>query len=101
MSMADRDGFIWYDGKLAPWRDAVTYVLTHSLPYHSVGIIKGTHVPGRCRQHDVPQIPPVRKADSRKIGAMRHGSVAGRLQTFFCWPIRERRSTSAYWIAPA
>ena len=22
MSMADRDGFIWYDGKLVPWRDA-------------------------------------------------------------------------------
>jgi len=33
MSMADRDGFIWYDGKLVPWRDANTHVLTHSLHY--------------------------------------------------------------------
>ena len=33
MSMADRDGFIWYDGKLVPWRDATTHVLTHSLHY--------------------------------------------------------------------
>jgi branched-chain amino acid aminotransferase len=33
MSMADRDGWIWYDGTLVPWRDANTHVLTHSLHY--------------------------------------------------------------------
>jgi branched-chain amino acid aminotransferase len=33
MSMADRDGYIWYDGKLVPWRSATTHVLTHSLHY--------------------------------------------------------------------
>ncbi len=33
MSMSDRDGFIWYDGKIVPWRDATTHVLTHSLHY--------------------------------------------------------------------
>lgn len=33
MSMSDRDGVIWYDGKLVPWRDATTHVLTHSLHY--------------------------------------------------------------------
>ena len=33
MSMADRDGFIWYDGELVPWRDATTHVLSHSLHY--------------------------------------------------------------------
>src|SRR3954451_10487941 len=33
MSMADRDGFIWFDGQLVPWRDATTHVLTHSLHY--------------------------------------------------------------------
>jgi branched-chain amino acid aminotransferase len=32
-SMADRDGWIWYDGKLVPWRSANTHVLTHSLHY--------------------------------------------------------------------
>ena len=31
--MHDRDGFIWYDGRLGPWRDATTHVLTHSLHY--------------------------------------------------------------------
>src|SRR6266481_6822354 len=33
LSMADRDGSIWYDGKLVPWRSATTHVLTHSLHY--------------------------------------------------------------------
>ncbi len=33
MSMADRDGLIWYDGKMVPWREANTHVLTHSLHY--------------------------------------------------------------------
>ena len=33
MSMAELDGVIWYDGKMVPWRDATTHVLTHSLHY--------------------------------------------------------------------
>jgi len=33
LSMADRDGWIWYDGRLVPWREATTHVLTHSLHY--------------------------------------------------------------------
>ncbi|HEY5048836.1 MAG TPA: branched-chain amino acid aminotransferase [Rhizomicrobium sp.] len=31
----DRDGSIWYDGGLVPWRDAKTHVLTHGLHYAS------------------------------------------------------------------
>jgi branched-chain amino acid aminotransferase len=31
----DRDGQIWYDGKLVPWRDAKLHVLTHALHYAS------------------------------------------------------------------
>jgi branched-chain amino acid aminotransferase len=31
----DRDGFIWYDGRLVPWRDAKLHVLTHGLHYAS------------------------------------------------------------------
>ena len=40
MSFADRDGFIWYDGKLVPWREATTHVLTYSLHY-GVGCFEG------------------------------------------------------------
>ena len=31
----DRDGWIWFDGKLVPWREANTHVLTHALHYAS------------------------------------------------------------------
>lgn len=40
MSMADRDGFIWYDGKLVDWREANTHVLTHTLHY-GMGVFEG------------------------------------------------------------
>lgn len=33
MTMDDRDGVIWFDGELIPWREAKTHVLTHSLHY--------------------------------------------------------------------
>ena len=31
----DRDGFIWMDGKLVPWREANIHILTHALHYGS------------------------------------------------------------------
>jgi branched-chain amino acid aminotransferase len=31
----DRDGFIWFDGKLVPWREANVHLLTHALHYAS------------------------------------------------------------------
>ena len=31
----DRDGFIWFDGEMVPWRDARVHVLTHALHYAS------------------------------------------------------------------
>jgi len=40
MSMSDRDGTIWYDGKLVNWRDATTHVLTHTLHY-GMGVFEG------------------------------------------------------------
>jgi branched-chain amino acid aminotransferase len=39
-SMADRDGVIWYDGKLVDWRSATTHVLTHTLHY-GMGVFEG------------------------------------------------------------
>ncbi|MDD3528668.1 MAG: branched-chain amino acid transaminase [Gallionellaceae bacterium] len=48
MSMADRDGVIWYDGKLVPWREATTHVLTHTLHY-SMGVFEGV------RAYETPQ----------------------------------------------
>ena len=31
----DRDGVIWFDGRMIPWRDARIHVLTHGLHYAS------------------------------------------------------------------
>jgi branched-chain amino acid aminotransferase len=41
--MHDRDGFIWYDGALVPWRSATTHVLTHSLHY-GLSVFEGVRV---------------------------------------------------------
>ena len=40
MSMADRDGLIWFDGEMVPWRDARVHVLTHTLHY-GMGVFEG------------------------------------------------------------
>jgi len=40
MSFADRDGVIWMDGELVPWREANVHVLTHTLHY-GVGVFEG------------------------------------------------------------
>jgi branched-chain amino acid aminotransferase len=38
--MADREGVIWMDGELVPWREAKVHVLTHSLHY-GMGVFEG------------------------------------------------------------
>lgn len=40
MSMADQDGFIWFNGNLVEWRNAQTHVLTHTLHY-GMGVFEG------------------------------------------------------------
>ncbi len=39
-TMADRDGVIWFDGKMVDWRDAKIHVLTHTLHY-GMGVFEG------------------------------------------------------------
>ncbi|PCH59822.1 MAG: branched chain amino acid aminotransferase [Gammaproteobacteria bacterium] len=40
MTMDDRDGVIWFDGELVPWREAKVHVLTHTLHY-GLGVFEG------------------------------------------------------------
>jgi branched-chain amino acid aminotransferase len=40
MSFADRDGYIWFDGEMVPWREAKVHVLTHTLHY-GMGVFEG------------------------------------------------------------
>ena len=39
-TMADRDGVIWLDGEMVPWREAKVHVLTHTLHY-GMGVFEG------------------------------------------------------------
>ncbi len=52
--MDQRDGWIWFDGKLVPWQDAKIHVLTHGLHYAS-GVFEGERAYGgeifKSRQH--------------------------------------------------
>jgi len=50
--MADRDGTIWHDGKLVPWREATTHVLTHSLHY-GLAVFEG------LRAYETPNGPAI------------------------------------------
>lgn len=52
MSFSNRDGFIWFDGKMEPWRDAQTHVLTNTLHY-GVGVFEG------IRAYETPKGPAV------------------------------------------
>ena len=45
----DRDGFIWFDGKLVDWREAEVHVLTHALHYAS-SVFEG---PARLQRRDL------------------------------------------------
>ena len=107
MSMADRDGLIWYDGKLVPWRDATTHVLTHTLHY-GMGVFEGVRAyqtaPGHLR-FSACTTTPTRLFDSAKITSMeipfskdddrRSATRRGARQQ------PRRRATSARWCSTA
>ena len=52
MSLAERDGLIWMDGALVPWRDAKVHVLAHGLHY-GTGIFEGV------RAYETPKGPAI------------------------------------------
>lgn len=45
LPLDDRDGVIWFNGKLVPWRDAKVHVLIHSLHYGN-GVFEGARIYG-------------------------------------------------------
>jgi branched-chain amino acid aminotransferase len=53
-SFDDRDGFIWMDGKMLPWREANVHILTHALHYAS-SVFEGERAYGgkvfKLREH--------------------------------------------------
>jgi branched-chain amino acid aminotransferase len=53
-SYDDRDGWIWFDGKLVPWREANVHILTHAMHYAS-SVFEGQRAYGgvifKLREH--------------------------------------------------
>ena len=70
MSMADRDGLIWYDGKLIPWREATTHVLTHTLHY-GMGVFEGV------RAYETAQGPAIFRLEEHTDRLLRSAHILG------------------------
>lgn len=70
MSMADRDGFIWFDGKLVPWREATTHVLTHTLHY-GMGVFEGV------RAYETAQGPAIFRLQDHTDRLFRSAHILG------------------------
>ena len=96
-SFADRDGFIWFDGELKPWRECTTHVLTYSLHY-GVGCFEGVRAyqtPGgtaifRLEEHTR------RLMNSAKIIGMAMPFTAGQLNEAQKDVLRANKLDSAY-----
>ncbi|MDP2788190.1 MAG: branched-chain amino acid transaminase [Pseudomonadota bacterium] len=70
MSMADRDGVIWYDGKMVPWREATTHVLTHTLHY-GMGVFEGV------RAYETPAGPSIFRLQDHTDRLFRSAHILG------------------------
>ncbi|MEW6612912.1 MAG: branched-chain amino acid transaminase [Pseudomonadota bacterium] len=97
MSMADRDGFIWFDGKLLPWREVTVHGLTHSLHY-GMGVFEGE------RAYNTPAGPAIfrlqehtrRLFNSAKILQMDMPFGEAEINAATCEVIRANGLESAY-----
>ncbi|HEX4895072.1 MAG TPA: branched-chain amino acid transaminase [Solimonas sp.] len=96
-SFADRDGYIWYDGALKPWRECTTHVLTYTLHY-GVGCFEGV------RAYQTPQGTAIfrleehtkRLMGSAKILGMKMPYTAEQLNEAQKEVIRANKLESAY-----
>ncbi|MDN3516813.1 branched-chain amino acid transaminase [Aquisalimonas lutea] len=97
MGMEDRDGIIWMDGELRPWRDARVHVLTHTLHY-GMGVFEGIRAYHtdrgtavfRLREHTR------RLFDSAKILGMTIPHTPDEINDAILRCIRENNLASAY-----
>ncbi|MGB1271936.1 MAG: branched-chain amino acid transaminase [Endozoicomonas sp.] len=70
MSFANRDGVIWFDGELVPWREAKTHVLTHTLHY-GMGVFEGV------RAYNTPQGPAIFRLNEHTNRLFRSAHILG------------------------
>ncbi len=70
MSMDDRDGLIWFDGELVPWREAKVHVLTHTLHY-GMGVFEGV------RAYETDDGPKVFRLEAHTERLFRSAHIMG------------------------
>ena len=97
MSMSDRDGFIWFDGKLVPWREANVHVLTHTLHY-GLGVFEG------IRAYETDEGPAVFRLPEHTERLINSGHILGmkvpyssdEINAAICETIKANELKSAY-----
>ncbi len=96
-TMADREGFIWYDGKLVPWKDATTHVLTYTLHY-GVGCFEGVRAYATPRGTAVFRLQDHtrRLFNSAKILGMKIPFSPEQVDEATCEMIRENKLKECY-----
>lgn len=97
MSFSDRDGVIWMDGALVPWRQAKVHVLTHTLHY-GMGVFEGVRAYHTAdgsaifRLHDHTK----RLIQSAKIMGMKMPFTAAQINQAQIDVVRENQLDCAY-----
>lgn len=96
-TMADRDGVIWFDGKLMPWRDAKVHVLTHTLHY-SMGVFEGIRAYQTDKGTAVFRLPEHtrRLFDSAHILSMKMPYSKEEINAAICATVKENKLDAAY-----
>lgn len=97
MSMADRDGVIWLDGEMVPWRDAKVHVLTHTLHY-GLGVFEGVRAYETAKGPAIFRLPEHthRLLNSAKILGMKIPYDAETINAACLAAVRDNNLDSAY-----
>lgn len=95
----DRDGTIWMDGKLVPWRDAQVHILTHALHYGS-SVFEGERAYNgkifKSREHsqrlldsgnmmDIPIPYSVDQIEAAKVETLKASGLQDAYVRALCW----------------
>ena len=105
----DRDGWIWFDGRMIPWRDAKVHVVTHGLHYAS-SVFEGERAYGgrifkstehsrrlkdsaRILDFDIPWT--VEAIDAAKTDVLRRNNLADAYVRPVAWRGAERLGVAA------
>jgi branched-chain amino acid aminotransferase len=86
-TMADRDGTIWLDGELIPWRDAKVHLLTHTLHY-GLGVFEGV------RAYKTDQGPAIFRLQEHTDRLFRSAKIMGMSMPFDKEVINEAQKTA-------